>query len=769
MNFIYRLFYLGFLLRFILAYKPFELQSNINEIVNIDKETQDLRLREEEEKCNVTIQESIQRNNMNSTLTCPYRFDKIMCWPETTLSETKKNITVYLDCPNYINKFVKKNKLHKTCYFNYTSNEARWDKTKFEACFAPKNPDENFYIELSKHYEYMLILRIIGYVISILSLSVSILIVIGIKRLRFPRNYVHLNLFIAIILRLIFTIISTEVIDKYSKNRGKIPKNDIYTDNALILCRLSVIIFRYTGSVYHVAIFSEALYLVLLLRYPFYCEKRGSKFCILMSWFLPFLWMTPWVFTRIYVKIDSERVWCWQTDSILNLQLKIPHTILLLGNLVSAGYILCVLYSKLETKVSREKVMKYRRLAKSVMILIPIFGLHFILFAWAPYIEMNRNLNLVFLYIESVLNSFQGLVVAIACCFIQRDARIETLIFICNWYKSTRCYQNPVFQCISPDYVTMLRHKYRDNRSSIGNSFGGSAYSESKRRSSCNLYESNGRSNSKATSVILNSDRTSISTNTTLTAVPLKKPPLIRQESKKFRRQSSTSSLPSVNSTHAIKCYDCLFDKSTRNDFYQSKNQHSSKKRCSNDFLQKFPNSLNYEIPINMPSIKIDTVDILEDNNTKDVNKYKKNASKRSKFLSSSCKIKTNINKDDCLKLETQQSISLPLSKLNVNIDNSDLNTLKQTSPKVVHFNELNPNENLNRAYNFPFNIKKSNIKNKNKQTSTTTADVDAKVNITVNPMEIQEKDLLEPIDFPLLYQSINNYIDDDDDDNRIV
>jgi hypothetical protein len=135
-----------------------------------------------------------------------------------------------------------------------------------------------------------------------------------------------LNLFIAIILRLIFTIISTEVVDKYSKNRGKIPKNDIYTDNALILCRLSVIIFRYTGSVYHVAIFSEALYLVLLLRYPFYCEKRGSKFCILMSWcklliiklldliilfkkVLPFLWMTPWVFTRIFVKIDSERVW----------------------------------------------------------------------------------------------------------------------------------------------------------------------------------------------------------------------------------------------------------------------------------------------------------------------------------------------------------------------------------------------------------------------------------------------------------------------------
>jgi hypothetical protein len=158
---------------------------------------------------------------------------------------------------------------------------------------------------------------------------------------------------------------------------------------------------------------------------------------------------------------------------------------------------------------------------------------------------------------------------------------------------------------------------------------------------------------------------------------------------------------------------------------------------------------------------------MVEGNNIKNVNNYKKNGSKRSKFLSSSCKIKTNNNK----AIETQQSISLPLSKLNVNIDNSDLNTLKQTSPKVVHFNELNPNENLTRAYNIPFNIKKSNIKNKNKQTPTTTkVDEDTKVNIIVNPMENQEKDLLEPINFPLLYQTINNYIDDDDDDddNRI-
>ncbi len=49
-------------------------------------------------------------------------------------------------------------------------------------------------------------------------------------------------------------------------------------------CRFIISIFRYSGSVYHVSIFSEAIYLMLLLKFPYYSEKKGSKFCILTSW-----------------------------------------------------------------------------------------------------------------------------------------------------------------------------------------------------------------------------------------------------------------------------------------------------------------------------------------------------------------------------------------------------------------------------------------------------------------------------------------------------
>ena len=52
----------------------------------------------------------------------------------------------------------------------------------------------------------------------------------------------------------------------------------------------------------------------------------------------------------------------------------------------------------------------FRRLAKSTLILIPIFGLHFIFFAWLPYARIANDDSLIELpvvYIETFFNAFQ--------------------------------------------------------------------------------------------------------------------------------------------------------------------------------------------------------------------------------------------------------------------------------------------------------------------------------------------------------------------------
>lgn len=142
-------------------------------------------------------------------------------------------------------------------------------------------------------------------------------------------------------------------------------------------------IFRYSGSIYHMAIFAEAIYLVLLLKCPFSDEFTLARFFITISWsrrifflilnfenfFLclkliqnlnlvfPLVWNLPWILIRLV----KDNFWCWQTESIYNLILKIPHTFIFIMNVFCAVYIIRCLYSKIRfPNLTREKVLRYR-------------------------------------------------------------------------------------------------------------------------------------------------------------------------------------------------------------------------------------------------------------------------------------------------------------------------------------------------------------------------------------------------------------------------
>ena len=140
---------------------------------------------------------------------------------------------------------------------------------------------------------------------------------------------------------------------------------------------------------------------------------------------------------------------------------------LLIANICSSGFIIKVLYSKMRRRsLTKEKILKYRRLAKSILILIPIFGLHFILFAWLPYAStINLILEITTVYAETFFNAFQGLVVSIACCFMHREVRIEFLLYICELLRKIECLQSfKCMRCLDSDYIRHLRYIYSENR-----------------------------------------------------------------------------------------------------------------------------------------------------------------------------------------------------------------------------------------------------------------------------------------------------------------
>ncbi len=78
------------------------------------------------------------------------------------------------------------------------------------------------------------------------------------------------------------------------------------------------------------------------------------------------------------------------------------------------------------------KQKQKRHLAKSILILIPVFGLHFIFFAWFPYaklmnIKLSSCLEICIVYIEIFFNAFQvwNLIIIIIVIII-----ITTVVFI---------------------------------------------------------------------------------------------------------------------------------------------------------------------------------------------------------------------------------------------------------------------------------------------------------------------------------------------------
>ena len=72
----------------------------------------------------------------------------------------------------------------------------------------------------------------------------------------------------------------------------------------------------------------------------------------------------------------------------------------------------------------------YRRLAKSTLILIPLFSIYYIAFSvWTPFFKIGiaLELELIRLYFEIVWASFQGFVISLIYCFFNAEVRIEVI------------------------------------------------------------------------------------------------------------------------------------------------------------------------------------------------------------------------------------------------------------------------------------------------------------------------------------------------------
>uniref|UniRef100_A0AAZ3SDA7 G-protein coupled receptors family 2 profile 2 domain-containing protein n=1 Tax=Oncorhynchus tshawytscha TaxID=74940 RepID=A0AAZ3SDA7_ONCTS len=258
-------------------------------------------------------------------------------------------------------------------------------------------------------------------------------------KLHCTRNYIHMNLFVSFMLRAISVFIKDGVL--YTQEE----ENHCFRHT--VECKAVMVLFHYCVMSNYFWLFIEGLYLFTLLVQTFFPERRYFYWYTVVGWGTPTICVTVWAALRLHFDDTS----CWDTNNTTALWwvIKGPTVVSIMINFVLFIGIIVILVQKLQSpdirgnessiylcaqkcfseptqavqhscRMSELSVITLR-LARSTLLLIPLFGIHYTVFAFSPE-DVSKKERLVF---ELGLGSFQGFVVAVLYCFLNGEVQSE--------------------------------------------------------------------------------------------------------------------------------------------------------------------------------------------------------------------------------------------------------------------------------------------------------------------------------------------------------
>ncbi|XP_039692728.1 vasoactive intestinal polypeptide receptor 2 isoform X1 [Pteropus medius] len=351
-----------------------------------------LEIREEETRCTEQL-----RAQSETHKACRGVWDNITCWRPADLGET-----VTVPCPTVFGHFHSKpGKISKNC----TSDG--WSETfpDFADACGYEDPEDKitFYVLVKAIYT-------LGYSVSLISLATGSIILCLFRKLHCTRNYIHLNLFLSFILRAISVLVKDEVLYS-SSSTLHCPDQP----SSWVGCKLSLVVFQYCTMANFYWLLVEGLYLHTLLV-AVLGPRRHLLAYLLIGWGVPMVCTAAWTVARLFV----EDTGCWDSNehSVPWWVIRIPILFSIAVNFVLFISIVRILLQKLTSPdIGGNEQSQYKRLTKSTLLLIPLFGVHYVVFAVVP-MGISSKYQLTF---ELCVGSFQGLVVAILYCFLNSE------------------------------------------------------------------------------------------------------------------------------------------------------------------------------------------------------------------------------------------------------------------------------------------------------------------------------------------------------------
>ncbi|XP_016916473.1 secretin receptor [Apis cerana] len=423
--------------------------------ITIDKASVMDFLLEEKRKCIGLMAE--YRNITSQSRHCPPYFDGLLCWPYTKPSDI-----AILPCPSETGPL---NQLDpatnsalnsdtpvatmatKTCLSNgqWGSNSENIRESNYSLCKLSDEFIDRLLVNLGfrivlfrdyKNFESLLnkwlpIVRIvsqIGYSTSFAMLITAMIIFSLLRKLRNPRNRLHMHLFASFIMRAFMTLVRDWIfIDDISRTM-----DIIYVENIafikqrnlqMIICKVVTSGWQYFIVANYSWILMEGVYLHNLIVWAFCANSEAISLYVLMGWGLPVFVVVPWIIIRAII----EDTFCWTTHNnpSLFLLIRIPIMISNLFNFLLFLNIVRVLFIKFKTSVHlQRKKMQYSKWAKSTLVLVPLFGAHYTLLLGFSY-HADKRVELVWLFFDQLFVSFQGSFVALLYCLLNVEVRTE--------------------------------------------------------------------------------------------------------------------------------------------------------------------------------------------------------------------------------------------------------------------------------------------------------------------------------------------------------
>ncbi|XP_060019890.1 vasoactive intestinal polypeptide receptor 1 [Lagenorhynchus albirostris] len=251
----------------------------------------------------------------------------------------------------------------------------------------------------------------VGYSLSLATLLVATAILSLFRKLHCTRNYIHIHLFVSFILRA--TAVFIKDLALFDSGESD------HCSKGSVGCKAAVVLFQYCVMANFFWLLVEGLYLHTLLAVSFFSERKYFWGYIFIGWGVPSTFTMVWTIIRIHF----EDYGCWDTIiSSLWWIIKAPILASILVNFILFIRIIRILVHKLRAPdVGKSDSSPYSRLAKSTLLLIPLFGVHYIMFAFFPD-NFKAEVKMVF---ELVVGSFQGFVVAVLYCFLNGEVQAE--------------------------------------------------------------------------------------------------------------------------------------------------------------------------------------------------------------------------------------------------------------------------------------------------------------------------------------------------------